>query len=122
MSTNNFDKLANKLSKSLEQEIRKDLNIIGDILVKETHQNIFDLIYNDYDPSIYNRTYDLINGVTKNSPKKNAKSIEIDVYMDDNKVMGHLYNNPTQPLEPYAEKVEKGEYDFDYPYDYNKPR
>lgn len=123
MADNDLNKLSTDLTNALQKNLTKGLNTIGDILVKEAEKNIFNMVYNTYTPLKYNRSFDLLNGIRKTSVNKNSKDMSIDVFADDSVIQGHLFNDNSKPLEPYAEKVETGiGYDFDYPYEYNQPR
>ena len=119
----NLNGIYNEISYQLKKDLQPTLNNIASLLVEDAKNQVDVEVYSVYIPKIYNRSRQLKNGITKSSVKDNGKSLEVNIYVDDDIVKSHHFNNEKYSLESYAEIVETGKgYDFDYSYEYNQPR
>lgn len=115
-----------QLSKDINSILKKDLenklNNIAKDMIDKTKNNIRQEVYSVYNPSKYERTYNLERSISKSKVEDTGNKLIISVFSDDSIAQSYHMYNPKEPLEPYAANVELGIYDYNYPYTYNKPR
>lgn len=117
-------KFSNSMSKYLVKHFQANLEQLAQQSLKDTANKIEKLMtefikkyfYDAYTPTVYKRTYALLNSVTQTKMKKVGTSYQITIFLDPSKA-GDYYNSPSDQHRFYVndigQVVPKGFYHYD---------